>query len=159
MGRLGGLVDLDGVQGLTGDGFTAVDDRLKSGAADQLGEAADGAVGALVKVAVEFEQVAGLVTMQAQSVFERGDQTPPVLPLCTGAVGERFGVCDGVASCDLLSPDAAEQAAGGDVDAGQYAGGGDALGQVFELVGGFGPGLRREVEVVDLVVFTDRRNS
>ncbi|WP_157847656.1 hypothetical protein [Streptomyces violens] len=52
---LGGLVDFDGLQRLAGDGLAAVDDGLKGGAADELGEAADRAVGAFMEIAVEFE--------------------------------------------------------------------------------------------------------
>lgn len=61
----GQLVDLDGLQSLAGDGLAAVDDGLKGGTADELGEAADRAVGAFVEVAVEFEQATGFVLVES----------------------------------------------------------------------------------------------
>ncbi|MGA5192685.1 hypothetical protein [Streptomyces exfoliatus] len=64
-GVLGGLVDLDGLQSLAGDGLAAADDGLKGGAADELGEAADRAVGAFVEVAVEFDPAACLMPVES----------------------------------------------------------------------------------------------
>src|SRR5260370_950452 len=72
-----GMVDFDGVQELAGDLFAAVQDRLDDGAADEVGQAADHAACAVVQVLVEPGQRAGRVAVQAQRVFERGDQALP----------------------------------------------------------------------------------
>ena len=52
---------------------------------------------------------------------------------------------------DLAAAGAGEQPGALDVDAGVDEGGGDALGEVLQLVGDLGAGAGGEVEVVDLV--------
>jgi hypothetical protein len=71
------MVEVDGVQELAGDLLAAVQDRLDGGAADEVGQAADHPAGAVVQVLVQPGQGAGPVLVQAQRVFERGDQALP----------------------------------------------------------------------------------
>jgi hypothetical protein len=67
------------------------------------------------------------------------------------------GVGDGAEPAgELLAAGAAEHPGGPHVDAGVDECGGDALGQVLELVGGFGADAGAQVEIVDLIDFTDR---
>jgi hypothetical protein len=120
------MIDVDGVQELAGDLLAAVQDRLDGGAADEVGQAADHPAGAAMQVLVERGQGAGLVTVQAQRVFERGDQALPF-----GGEREREGGDEGEPARDLASAGAGEQAFALDVDAGVDERGGDALGEVL----------------------------
>lgn len=98
------MVDVDGVQELAGDLLAAVQDRIDGGAADEVGQAADHPAGAAVQVLVERGQGAGLVTVQPQRVFERGDQALPL-----GGEREREGGDEGEPARDLASAGAGEQ--------------------------------------------------
>jgi len=55
-GLLGGMVELDGVQGGLGDLLAAIQDGLDRGAADEMRQAADHPAGALMQVAVEADE-------------------------------------------------------------------------------------------------------
>ena len=74
------------------------------GAADEVGQAADHAAGALVQVAVERGQGAGRMLVQPQGVFQGGDQALPF-----GGVGERGRGDQGEPAGDLLAAGAGEQ--------------------------------------------------
>src|ERR1035441_6514483 len=147
--RVGGLgcdVDADRVEGGGGDPLGAVQDGLDRGAADEAEQAADHAAGAAVQVLFEPGQGAGLVAVQAQAVFQGGDQRGPVL-----AAGERGGPDHAEAPGDLLAAGAGQEPVALDVDAGVDEGSGDPLGEVLEHVGGFRAGPGGEADVVDLV--------
>jgi hypothetical protein len=60
---------------------------------------------------------------------------------------------------DLLAAGARQQPGALDVDPGEHEGGGDALGEVLQRVGGLGAGPGGDVEVVYFIDFTDRRES
>jgi hypothetical protein len=157
-GGLGGVVQADAVQGFPGDLLGAVHDGLDGGAADEVGQAADHPVGPLVQVGVQSLEVAGLVAVQPQRLLERGDQRLPLLALCCVPVGEGVAGDHAEPPGDLLAAGPGEQATALDVDARVDEGGRDALGQVLQLVGRVGAGAGGEVQVVDLVDFTDRFN-
>ncbi len=90
--------------------------------------------------------------VQAQSLFQSGHHGGPLL-----LVGERDGRNHAEPSGDLLTSGAREQPFPLDVDAGVDERRGDPFREVFELVGNLGPAAGGQVEVVDLVEFTDRR--
>jgi hypothetical protein len=121
-----------------------------------LGQAADHAAGALVEVFVERDERAGGVVVQPEQAFQGGDQRSPGGALFGGAVGERRRGDEGEPAGDLPASDAGEQALGFDLDAGVDERRGQPFGEVFELVGDLGAGAGGEVEVMDLVDFTDR---
>lgn len=113
VGGLGCDVDADGVEGGTGDLLGAVENGLNRGAADQAEQAADHAAGAAVQVLLKPGQDAGLVAVQAEAVFQGGDQPGPVL-----AAGKRAGPDHAEAPGDLLAAGAGQQPVALDVDAG-----------------------------------------
>ena len=90
-GGLGGVVQADAVQGFPGDLLGAVQDGVDGGAADEVGQAADHAVGALVQVGGQAHEAAGRMAVQPQRLLEGGDQGLPFLALDGGAVGEGAG--------------------------------------------------------------------
>jgi hypothetical protein len=120
---LGGMVEPDAVQQRPGDLLGAVADGLDRGGADQVGEAADHAGGAPVQISLEVEQAAGTMVVQAQGVFEGGDQRLPLLALGGGAVGERPGGDGDEPPGDLATADAGEQPGPLHVDPGVDEGG------------------------------------
>jgi hypothetical protein len=116
----------------------------------------DHAAGALIEVVREFDEGVLDVVAQAQSGFQCGDQRAPGVALFDGAVGERVGVDQGEPAGDLAAADACEQADGVQFDSGVGERGRESFGEVLELVGDLGAGAGGQVEVVDLVDFTDR---
>src|SRR5216683_3082902 len=150
--RLGCDVNADGVEGGAGDLLGAVENGLDRGAADEAQQAADHAAGAAVQVLLEPGQGTGLVAVQAEAVFQGGDQPGPGV-----AAGERAGPDHAEAPGDLLAAGAGQQPGALDVDAGVDERGRDPLGEVLEHVGCLGAGTGGEADVVDLIHFTDRR--
>lgn len=147
------MVEWDHLEALLGDLLAAGEDRVESGAADQVRERADHAAGAVVEVAVQAGEAAGLVRVEPEGVLQGGDQSLPF-----AVVGQRGGGDQGEASGDLLSAGSGEQVAF-DVDPGIDERRGDALGEVLQRVGDLGAGPGRQRDVVQFVDFTDRRNS
>ena len=115
-------------------------------AADQVGQAADHAAGALVQVLRLGGQGAGLVAVQPQGRLQGRDQLGPF-----GAVGERPGADQLAAPGELPAAGAGEHPAPLDVDPGVYKGRGQVLGEVLQVVGQVLPGGGAVVEVVDLI--------
>src|SRR5216683_1874912 len=152
VGGLGCDVNADGVEGGAGDLLGAVENGLDRGAADEAQQAADHAAGAAVQVLLEPGQGTGLVAVQAEAVFQGGDQPGPGL-----AAGERAGADHAESPGDLLAPGPGQQPVALDVDAGVDERGRDPLGEVLEHVGCLGAGTGGEADVVDLIHFTDRR--
>ena len=150
-GGLGGVVQADAVQGFPGDLLGAVQDGVHGRAADEVGQAADHPVGALVQVGVQLQELAGLVAVQSQGLLEGGDQRLPLLALGGGPVGEGLAGDHAEPAGDLPAAGPGEQAAALDVDARVDEGRRDPLGQVLQLVGCVGAGAGGQVEVVDLV--------
>jgi hypothetical protein len=145
------VVDAHAVQQLAGDRFLAGQDGADRRAADQVGQAADHAAGALVQVPGLGGQRAGLMAVQPQGGLQRGDQLGPFLP-----VGERAGADQLAAPGELPAAGAGEHPGPFDVDPGVNKGRGQVLGEVRQMVGQVLPGRGAVVEVVDLIDFTDR---
>lgn len=73
-GEFGGVVDHGGVEHGSVDRFGAEENRGDRGLADEVGEAADGAVGALMEVLRLTGQAARPVLMQPERGLECGDE-------------------------------------------------------------------------------------
>jgi len=123
-------------------------------APDQVGQAPDHSPGPLVEVAVQAGQGPGLVAAEAKGVLDGGDQAPPL-----AGERERQRGDEGEPAGDLASPDAGEQALAFQVDPCINKGSRDPFGQVLEGVGYFGAAAGGQLHVVDLIDFTDRRES
>ena len=154
----GGVVQLDRVEGVAGDLLGAGDDGVDRGGPNEVGQAADHAAGALVQVAAEADEAPGAVCAEPQGLLEGGDEGVPVLPLGLGAVAERRGGDGGEPGGDLPAADAGEQPDPFNVDAGVDEGDREPLGEVLQLVGGLGPGAGGQVQVVDLIDLSRRRD-
>ena len=94
-GGLGGLVEADAVECFPGDLLGAVEDCLHGRAADEVGQAADHPVGALVQVAGQFQELPGGMAVQPQGLLEGGDERLPFLLLGGGPASEGLHVLDG----------------------------------------------------------------
>ena len=145
------MVDAHAVQQRAGDLFLAVQDGADRRAADQVGQAADHAAGALVQVPGLGGQRAGLVVVQPQGRLQGRDELGPFV-----AVGERAGADQLAAAGELAAAGAGEYPAALDVDPGVDEGRGQVLGEILQVVGQVFPGGGAVVEVVDLIDFTDR---
>lgn len=99
------------------------------------------------------------MVVQPQYGFQGADEGAPGLPVRSRRVGERGGGDNGEPPGDLAAAGAGEQALVLDVDARVGEGSGESFGEVLQLVGGFGAGAGGQVQVVQLVDFTDRRSS
>ena len=107
------MIDAHAVQQRAGDFFLAVQDGADRRAADQVGQAADLAAGALVQVPGLGGQRAGLVAVQPQGRLQRRDELGPFFP-----VGERAGADQLAAPGELAAAGAREHPAPFDVDPG-----------------------------------------
>ena len=77
----------------------------------------------------------------------------------SGLARERAGADQHAAAGDLLAAHPGEQPGPFDVDAGVGERRREVLGEVLQVVGHVFPGAGGQVQVVDLIDFTDRRES
>jgi len=123
------VVEAHAVQQLAGECFLAAEDGADRRAADQMGQAADHAAGALVQVLGLSRQGAGLVAVQPQGGFQRGDQLGPF-----ACVGERAGADQPAPAGELAAAGAGEHSAPFHVDPGIDERGRQVLSEVLQMI-------------------------
>ncbi len=134
-----------------GDLLAAIEDCVDGSSPDEVGQAPEHAVGALVEILALTGEGAGFVPMQAERLLECDDESAPVFALRGAAVGERVGGNSGEAAGDLAAADAGKQACMFDVDSGVDECRRDALGEVFQLIGDLCTRSGGQRNVVDLI--------